>query len=160
MGKEEQVGSAFVSPKFSVMKKLLSLFLASLLLASCSKHLIINFSDSASNTGSLTIQPSRPISRTYLTVDDKLLVERKYVKKITVNQIPAGEHEFHLVCSNYAYKEKVDEKRVFQVEANAENTQLFETPPISTGYWIFSSLTVGGYFALITIGSLTGDEDE
>ena len=141
------------------MKRLFSLFLASLLLASCSQHLIVNFSDRTTDTGSLVIQPSRRIYA-FLDVDGKLLVEDKNVKKITVNQIPVGQHVFHLICDNSQFQEKVDETKDFTVQPGSTSTHLLEVPPFSNGYWISKGLYgVGAWAGLVFWLSMYEDDE-
>lgn len=128
--------------------------------ASCGKHLVVNFSDNPTNSGSLNLLPSRQLSGASLTVDGKLLVEREYVRKITVLNIPLGEHHFHFTCDNSSYKDKVQFDKSLVVKAGEERTELIEVPPHSTGYWINSGLyTAGVWGALVLLWVLNDDSE-
>jgi len=120
------------------MKKaiLLQLSLALVLLSSCGKNIHVNYQSDATNTGKVVLKPAEPTDRTYVTFNDSLLVNKKYVKSVTIHNVPRGEHQVHYTSNNYVYKEKIDGKMTVNVDNNRVITKLIEVPPYSTGYWI------------------------
>jgi len=120
------------------MKKaiLLQLSFALLLLSSCGKNIHVNYQSDATNTGKVVLKPAEPTNRTYVTFNDSLLVNKKYVKSVTIHNVPSGEHQVHYTSNNYVYKEKIDGKMTVNVDNNRVITKLIEVPPYSTGYWI------------------------
>jgi PBP1b-binding outer membrane lipoprotein LpoB len=142
------------------MKKLSSLFLVALMMSSCARNIVVNYSDDTNNTGTLTIQPSRPTGRTFLTVNDNVLVEKKAVRKITVQNLPEGKHRIHLICDSSRFKDKMDEQREVVITKGQVNTQLLETPPYSTGFWVSYGLINTIYLGALTALIIAGDDDE
>ncbi len=63
-------------------------------------------------------------------------MNKKYVKSVTIHNVPNGEHQVHYTSNNYAYKEKIDGKMTVNVDNNRVITKLIEVPPYSAGYWI------------------------
>jgi hypothetical protein len=115
---------------------------ATVFLSSCGKHITVAYSTETSvNSGTLHIQPSRSIGGTFLTVNQKILVENENVKKITVNGLPDGTVSWHLVCNNSGLKDKVNEQGKAYMKKGTERTELVEVPPMSDGFWINSGLT-------------------
>lgn len=121
---------------------LLLLSLATLLLSSCAKNIHVNYQNDSANTGKVVLKPAEPTNRTYVTFNDSLLVNKKYVKSVTIHNVPSGEHEVHYTSNNYAYKEKIDGKMTVNVDNNRVITKLIEVPPYSAGYWIGLLITL------------------
>jgi hypothetical protein len=115
---------------------LFSLICATLFCSSCARHIIVNFQDSSDSTGTIVLAPTAYIQNSVLTVDDKLLVDKKYIKKITVKNVPIGEHNVHFSADSWAYRDKIDENVKVTTKANKETAKIVPRPPFSTGYYI------------------------
>ncbi|MCF8247955.1 MAG: hypothetical protein K9J37_22580 [Saprospiraceae bacterium] len=127
------------------MKNLKTLyFLLPLFFVACAKPiaLVVSYSHDTTATGTVKIVPSKPLTGTKLTVNDKLLVENdsQFVKSITVMHIPDGRYQYRMTCENSKFKSKLDASNQFEVKGEKEQTFLHETPPYSTGYWINQGL--------------------
>ena len=139
------------------MKNLKALFfLLPLLLASCAKPLalVVSYSDDTTATGTVKIVPSRPLSGTKLTFNDKLLVENdsQFVKSITVKHIPDGHYSYRMTCENSKFKGKLDASNQIEVKGEEERTFLHEAPPYSTGYWVNQGMyQIGTWIALAVL---------
>ena len=104
---------------------------------SCSEHIYISYQTESANTGKVVLKPSGSTSGTYLTINDKLIVDDKNVKSITVSNVPDGDYNFHYTSQNNWYKYKLDTKIPVKMEMGKEVTKLVEVPPYSTGYWFY-----------------------
>ncbi len=109
-------------------------------LSSCAKHLYVNYQTDISNTGKIIIKPSKPTSRTFITVNDNLIVEKKHLKSLTIKNVPSGEYGIHYTSESGMYKEKLDTQIQIKMENGKEITKLAEVPPYGTGYWIYIGL--------------------
>lgn len=107
--------------------------------SSCSKHLYVNYQSESSNTGQIVLKPSTPTSRTFVTVNDNLIVDKKSVKSVTIANVPAGDYKVHYTSENSWYKDKLDTELDVEMANGKEITKLIEVPPYSTGYWIYVS---------------------
>jgi hypothetical protein len=122
----------------NVMRKLIVLAIVVVsLFSSCAKHITVAYSPASERTGKIVIKPSRPIAPTSLTLNDKLLVEGKNIKKITITDVPEGTHKVNLVSNSWQLKESIDAKIDVTVKPGNEVTKLVQVPPYSTGYWIY-----------------------
>ena len=123
------------------MRKIQFLFLMSglLIFSSCSKHIYVNYQTESANTGKVVLKPSKPTDKTYVTINDNLIVDRKNVKSVTINNVPNGDYNIHYTSDNSWYKDKLDTKIPLKMENRKEMTKLVEVPPYSTGYWIYMS---------------------
>lgn len=104
---------------------------------SCSKHLYVSYQAESSNTGQIVLKPSKPTSRTFVTVNDNLMVDKKNVKSVTISNVPEGEFEVHYTSDNGWYKNKLDQKIPIEMKDGKQITKLIEVPPYSTGYWVY-----------------------
>ena len=120
---------------------LFTLLCAALLVSSCARHIIVNFQESADSTGSIVITPTAPIQGSVLTIDDKLLVDKKFIKKITVKNVPIGAHDIHFSADSWSYKEKISEKATITVKPNQENAKIITRPPFSSGYYVVYAIS-------------------
>ena len=110
-----------------------------LIFSSCSKHIYVNYQTESANTGKVVLKPSKPTDKTYVTINDNLIVDRKNVKSVTINNVPNGDYNIHYTSDNSWYKDKLDAKIPLKMENGKEMTKLVEVPPYSTGYWIYMS---------------------
>jgi len=108
-----------------------------LFFSSCSKKIYVNYQTESANTGTVVLKPSKPTERTFVTINDNLIVDKKKVKFVTINNVPDGDYNIHYTSESGWYKEKLDAKIPVQMENGKEITKLVEVPPYSTGYWIY-----------------------
>ncbi|MFN3784652.1 MAG: hypothetical protein ACK4R6_12070 [Spirosomataceae bacterium] len=121
------------------------------LFSSCAKHIQVAYQTETSNTGSVAIKLNRPTPFTYVTINDQLIVNRKNVKSLTVNNLPAGEYTIHYTTESSRLKEKLDAHVPVKMEAGKEITKLIEVPPYSNGYWIYNGLVVLPFVTLFAL---------
>jgi len=121
------------------MKKIgfLALTFGLLFFTSCAKHIYVDYQNETANTGKVVIKPSKPTQRTYVTINDSLVVDKKFVKSVTINNVPNGNFVVNYTSENGWYKEKLNAEIPLIMESGREITKLIEVPPYSTGYWIY-----------------------
>ena len=131
------------------------IFVLPVLISSCAKSIVVNFSDDANAKGKVNFQPSRSLGQASLVVNGKLLVDKQDIKKITVQNLPDGLYNYHLTCDNWRYAQKADTESNFQVQGESEKTILIETPPFSNGFWVYTGLSsISAWAALIYLYNL------
>lgn len=126
------------------MKKsqLLLLVIAVFVLSSCSKNIYVSYNSEKESTGKVVLKPSKPTVRTFVTINDNLVVDKKRVKSVTITNIPDGEHQIHYASDNMWYKDKMDVQIPLKMSDGKSITKLVEVPPFSTGYWIYTSVMI------------------
>lgn len=130
--------------KEKTMRKIQILFLLGglLILSSCAKDIYISYQADSVNTGKVVLKPNRSTFRTYVTINDSLIVNEENVKSVIVQNVPEGEYNIHYSADNSSYKDELDCRIPLKMENGKEVTKLVEVPPNSTGYWIYTSSTV------------------
>ena len=104
---------------------------------SCSRKIVVNYQTEKANTGTISLKPVKPTTKTFVTINDNLIVEKKNVKSVKILNVPNGEYKIHYSSDNSWYKNKLDSNIVVKMEGNKEVTKIVEVPPFSTGYWIY-----------------------
>ncbi len=121
------------------MKKIgfLALTVTLLFFTSCAKHIYVDYQNETANTGNVVLKPSKPTERTYVTINDSLVVNKKFVKSVTLRNVPPGAYVVNYTSENGWYKEKLNAEIPLNMERGREITKLVEVPPYNTGYWIY-----------------------
>jgi len=117
------------------------------LFSSCAKNIYVNYSEYSNNqkaskeVGTLYLEPVRNSEMTSVTIDDNIIVSRKHVKSITIENIPEGEHHVHYSGGPWSYKEKMDEHIDLKIFPNKKTSKIIPVPSYSNGYWFYIGIT-------------------
>jgi len=117
--------------------RILTMAIGLLFFTSCSKHIYVNYQTETANTGKVVLKPSKPTEKTYVTINDNLIVDKKNVKSVTIRNVPDGDYLIHYTSENGWYKEKLNAEIPLKMENGREITKLIEVPPYSAGYWVY-----------------------
>lgn len=113
-----------------------------LLFTSCAQDLMVTYQSESTNTGKVVLKPSNSTDRTMVTINDHLVVDRKFVKSVTILNVPNGEHVIHYTADNSIYKTPLKAEFPIKMENGKSMTKLVEVPPYSTGYWVLTTAVV------------------
>ena len=136
-----------------IMKTKYSLFFALCLIFSSCANIVVNYGNPTSNSGNLVIKTTSPVYAN-LTVNDSLLIGQKYmsgkyVRRITIKNVPEGINSIHFSADSYNLNEAMDKKIEVNVKSGKTNTQLLTVPPRSNGYWVSQTLISIGCIVLL-----------
>ena len=120
--------------------KSLLLLLLAVLFSSCARNLQVLYLPNQGYTGEIQIKPIKPTAKTYITVNDQLVIDNKPVKSVLITDVPEGIHQVEYKSESSIYKEKVSNEFDLQVFQGQRSTEIIEIPPYSTGYWIYSGV--------------------
>lgn len=129
---------------------MLVLFLALLIFSSCAKDIVVNYGNPSPNSGNIVVRPTSSVYSN-LTFNDSLLVKYKYVKSITIKNVPEGVNTLHFSGESNNLKKELDLNKEVKVTAGKTNTQLVTVPPKSTGYWIYSTGAIIALWGILLI---------
>ena len=123
------------------MKNFYLSFLAAafLFFTSCAKDLTVTYQMESANTGKVVLKPSTSTDRTMVTINDQLVVDGKFVKSVTILNVPNGDHVIHYMADNSFYKTPLKADFPIKMENGKSMTKLVEVPPYSTGYWVLTT---------------------
>jgi hypothetical protein len=127
--------------KLKKMKNILLLSIIVGLFSSCAKNIYVPYQTETANTGKIILRPAKVTKKTFVTINDNLIVNKKKVKSITIGNVPSGEYKIQYTSDNKWYKDKLDSHYDVKMENNKEITKLIEVPPYSTGYWVYNGIT-------------------
>lgn len=116
--------------------KLLSLFVFLILFASCAQDIYVQYPGEGKHPQSIKLQPNKPTFNTYVTIDQQLIVDKKNVRSVTIENVPVGKHEIDYVCDNTIMQHSLDADMTIWIEEGKSETHLIEVPPNSAAYWI------------------------
>lgn len=122
-----------------------------LLISSCSrKHINTVYQAESKNTGKIVIKPVKKTKKTFVTIDNKLIVDSRRVKSVTIHNVPLGSHQVQFSSDNSWYKYPMDSTFTVSVDSLVTTTKIVKVPPFSTGYYIYqSSVVIGSVLILI-----------
>ena len=124
------------------MKKYVLLLLAGFILSSCAQDIVISYDSEAQKTGDIFIKPDKPLMRTNLSLNDKMMFENKAVKSIRLEGLPVGPHKIDLTSNCIIYKEKPDITYETVVKENKTQEEKLETPGFSTGVYVAGAVII------------------
>ncbi len=124
------------------MKKYVLLLLAGVILSSCAKDIVISYDSETKKTGDVLIKPDKPLMRTNLSLNDKLMFENKAVKSIKLEGLPVGPHKIDLTSNCVIYKEKPDITYETVVRENKTQEKKMDTPAFSNGVYVAGAVII------------------
>ncbi len=114
------------------------------LFSSCALNYYYTYQPSNVGTGKAVFKPAYPTEKTFVLLNDSLIIDNKFVKSITFENLPEGKYELHYMSSNFAYKDKLDQRIIFDIQQGKLLNQIITLPPFSTGYWVYNGVMLGG----------------
>jgi len=131
------------------MKNTTLLLFISIIFSSCAQHLFVDYSEfenlkgRQTETGTLSLIPSRATEKTSITIDDKLIVFKKYTKSVTVANIPEGSYNVLYTGGGGNLKNDMNEQLNVNIVGKNKTTKLLVVPQYSSGYWTYIGIICG-----------------
>lgn len=129
--------------------RLLFVSFIGILFSSCALDYYYSYQSDKNITGKAVIIPTMATSYTYVMLNDSLILSKKYVKSLTLENLPDGEYTLQYTSYNPAFKEKLDKSLFLKIENGVSTTSLVAVPPYSSGYWIYGGLIVSTMYAVL-----------
>jgi len=123
------------------MKKVILIFVF-LIFLGCASNIYKNYPypDNSKGTGRLIVKLTEPLEKVNVKIDGTLVVEDKFTKRVEIQAVPVGERVVEIAASGSYRKEAVSVNKTVIVKANRDEVILISTPPLSTGYWMLTSV--------------------
>ena len=125
------------------------LFVLAVGLSSCALNYTYTYQPNPTVTGKAVFLPTIATQNTSVTLNDSLILERKYVKSLTLENLPEGDYFLHYSSYDQSYKDKLDEKYFFKIENGTKKVQIVAVPPSSTGFWIWAGLITSTIYIVL-----------
>ena len=115
------------------------IFIVLILFSSCARNIYADYQTESQNTGTIVVKPSKSTEKTFVTINDNLIVDKKNVKSVTLNNVPKGSYNIHYTSESGWYKETINDNIKVDMTEGKKVTKIVEIPPYSTGYWIYNA---------------------
>ena len=122
--------------QFSIL--LITIFIYS----SCARQMVIPFTSDSNADAQIFIKPIKPTSRTLITINDILIVNKKFIKSVTINHLPSGTYTINYASDVNTRIAKIDSTMTIVVEDHKEISKIIDVPSYSSWYYI-SNVLVG-----------------
>jgi len=100
----------------------------------------LSYKSNATETGKIVLVPDRVVPKTTVTINDSLIVYKKFVKTVTINNVPVGYHDIHFVSDSRWYKKNLDFSSKNRVDKDKTKTMLIGVSPYSNGFWAYQGI--------------------
>lgn len=126
------------------------LLLFPVLFTSCALNYFYSYTSNPMNKGNIKFLPTRHLSKSYVLLNDSLILNGRNLKSLTIENLPDGIYKVQFACNDFRYKYPLNEKYEIAIRNGLNSIQLVNVPPVSQAYWY----TIGGIVALLYIPSL------
>ena len=120
------------------MKNLIffSLLIFTILFSSCATHVIVSYQTDNKDTGTVFITPSSATYNTSITLNNKLLINHKAIKTVTVNNVPEGIYKIDYT-HNSGKASPFPNKNIITVNKGELSTQLIQVQMDNSSYLLW-----------------------
>jgi hypothetical protein len=132
------------------MKILIFTSLLALLLSACAKNLVVSYQPESNNSGRVVLKPSKPTIKTYVSINDKLIIDKKRVKSKPINNVPIGNNIVHYTSDFWGCENELDTEFYLDMEPDGLITQSVVVPPYKPEVYVVSAFVL-----LVGIGEIT-----
>ena len=95
------------------------------------------YPDSSVGSGRIIIKLTQSVKNVNVTIDGSLVVEDAHTKRIEIKGVPVGERMVGIVGSSQDRTASISLEKIVIIRANQDEVILIDTPPLSSGYWIY-----------------------
>lgn len=123
------------------MKKSMAV-VATVAFTACAHDVTYRMFPMKGDTGSVVVRFDSAVPNANVSVNGELVCENEQTSKVTVEGVPVGKADLQVNASAAAWAHSIDDKRSVDVRKDKATSVQVSTPPISTGYWIYTGLAV------------------
>ena len=110
--------------------------------SSCARQLVIPYKSDSNANAQIFLKPIKPTSRTFITINDSLIVNKKFIKSVTIDHLPYGTYTINYASDVNTLVTKIDTTMTIVVEDQKNISKIIDVPPYNCWYYI-SNIMVG-----------------
>ena len=118
------------------------LLITLLICSSCGRQLVIPYTSDSNVDAQIFLKPIKPTNRTFITINDSLIVNKKFVKSVTIDHLPPGVYNINYASDVNTMVAKIDTTMTIVVEDHMEISKIIDVPPYNSWYYI-SNVVIG-----------------
>jgi hypothetical protein len=116
------------------------LWIILLICSSCGRQLVIPYTSDSFAGAQIILKPNKPTSRTLITINDSLIVNKKFIKSVTIDHLPYGVYTINYTSDVNTMVAKLDTTMTIVVEDRKETPIIIDVPPHNSWYYISNTL--------------------
>lgn len=113
-----------------------------LIYGSCARQVVIPYASDSEASAQIFLKPIKPTNRTYVTLNDSLIVNKKFIKSITINNVPSGIYTLNYASDVNTMVAKLDTTMTIVVQDHKEISKIIDVPRYNSWYYI-SNILIG-----------------
>lgn len=106
------------------------------LCVSCARQLVIPYSSDSNSNASLFLKPIKPTNKTFITINDSLIVNKKFVKSVRIDHLLPGTYIINYSSDVNTVVARIDSTMTIVIEDHQEIAKIIDVPPYSSWYYI------------------------
>ena len=118
------------------------LLIVAFMFISCARQLVIPYTSDSNAGAQIFLKPIRPTSKTFITINDSLIVNKKFIKSITIDHLPHGTYTINYASDVNTVVAKLDTTMTIVVADQKGISKIIDVPPYNTWYYI-SNILIG-----------------
>jgi len=118
------------------------LLITLLICSSCARQLVIPYTTDSNVGAQIFLKPIKPTNRTFITINDSLIVNKKFIKSVTIDNLPPGIYNINYASDVNTMVAKLDTTMTIVVEGHKEISKIIDVPSYNSWYYI-SNLLIG-----------------
>lgn len=128
--------------KIPTYHKYIILLISLILCSSCARQLVIPYTSDSNADAQIVLNPIKPTEKTFITINDSLIVNKKFIKSVTIDHLPYGIYTINYASDVKTKVAKIDTTMTIVVEGQKNITKIIDVPPNNSWYYI-SNLLIG-----------------
>lgn len=113
-----------------------------LICSSCGRQLVIPYISESNGSTQIFLKPIKPTSKTFITINDSLIVNKKFIKSVTIDHLPSGIYTINYASDVNTMVAKIDTTMTIVVEDHKETSISIDVPSYSSWHYI-SNVLIG-----------------
>jgi hypothetical protein len=111
-----------------------------LICSSCGRQLVIPYTSDSNVDTQIFLKPIKPTGRTLITINDSVIVNKKFIKSVTIDHLPSGVYTINYASDVNTMVAKIDTTMTIVVEDHKETSIIIDVPPYNSWYYISNAL--------------------
>ena len=117
---------------------LITLFICS----SCARELVIPYTSDSNADAQIVLNPIKPTEKTFITINDSLIVNKKFIKSVIIDHLPPGVYTINYASEVKTKVAKIDTTMTIVIEGQTHTTKIIDVPANNSWYYI-SNILIG-----------------
>jgi len=111
-----------------------------LMCCACGRQLVIPYTSDSNLDAQIILKPIKPTNRTFITINDSLIVNKKFIKSVKIDQLSPGVYTINYASDVNTMVSKLDTTMTIIVKDHKEISKIIDVPRYNSWYYISNAL--------------------